>query len=324
MTILVRLKNTGPASVMQLEQGVRQQPGPTEVWIDHDAIGVNYLDVMQRSGSAPLPLPTGLGLEGAGHVAEVGSEVANVFPGDRVAYIMGAVGSYASGRVYPADRLVKLPDDVSFREAASILFKGVTAQYLLKTTYQVGPGTRILLYGAAGPVGQILCRWATHLGATVFGVVSRVASIETARAAGADEVFVWDERDLPSEVARLTGGRKMDVVYDGVGRTTFEASLDSLRPRGLMVSFGASSGLPEPISVATLNGKGSLYLTRPSLAAHVADLTEYQGRMQDVLNAFRAGIVKSPYSQTIPLEQVQKAHELLEAGKAGGSLILQP
>lgn len=237
---------------------------------------------------------------------------------------MGPVGSYSSGRLYPADRLVKLSDDVSFSDATSILFKGVTAQYLLKTTYQVGPGTRILLYGAAGPVGQILCRWAKHLGATVFGVVSRAASIETARAAGADEVLVWGERNLPSEVTRLTQGRKMDVVYDGVGKNTFEASLDSLRLRGLMVSFGASSGLPDPVSVTTLNSKGSLFLTRPSLASHVAELAEYRGRMEDVLKAFQAGIIKSPYSQTIPLDQVQKAHELLESGKAGGSLILQP
>lgn len=318
------MTKTGRPLVLQLEDVEQKAPGPSEVWLEHDAIGVNYLDVTQRNGAVPITLPSCLGLEGAGRVVAIGNDVANVKPGDRVGYIMGTLGSYATGRLFPSDRLVILPDAMSSKDAASLLFKGATAQYLLKTTYAVGPGDNVLLYGAAGPLGQIMCSWAKHLGATVFGVVSRATSIERAQKAGAHHVLIWGQCNLPEEIERLTSGRKVDVVYDAVGKITFDASLDCLRPRGLMVSFGASSGPPEPVPVSTLNYKGSLYLTRPSLAQHLVSLEDYHARLTDVIDAFLGGIIRSPLAHTFPLKQASRAHELLEAGLAEGAVVLTP
>ncbi len=259
----ITLNANGGPEVLRLEQVQAQQPGPGEVWLEQAAIGVNPLDLGQRSGAVPIPLPSGLGLEGAGVVAALGPGVSGLAPGDRVAYATGPLGAYASARLYPAERLLKLPDRLAFEDAAALLFKGITAHYLLHATYPVGPGTRILLYGAAGAVGQLMAAWARHLGAWVIGVVSKAESVERARAAGCDEVLVFDAASLAAQVAELTAGRKVDVVYDPIGRATFEASLNSLRPRGLLVSFGATSGVPPAVEVATLNAKGSLFLTRP-------------------------------------------------------------
>jgi NADPH2:quinone reductase len=207
MAVTVRFTQIGNPDVLKLEQVDQTAPGPKEVWIEHEAIGVNYLDVMQRNGSVPIPLPNGLGLEGAGRVTAVGTDVTNVAAGDRVAYILGALGSYASGRLYPAERLIKLPDGINCEAAAAILFKGITAQYLIKSTYAVEPKSAVLLYGAAGGLGQIIAPWAKHLGAFVIGVVSKESSVERAHAAGCDAVLVWGACDLPAEVARLTDGR---------------------------------------------------------------------------------------------------------------------
>jgi NADPH2:quinone reductase len=193
--------------------------------------------------------------------------------------------------LFPADRLIRLPDALGDDAAASVLFKGITAQYLLKTTGQVKQGSRVLIYGAAGALGQLMCAWAKHLGAQVLGVVSKPASVERAKAAGCDQVFVFDAQSLPSQVMQATQGHKVDVVYDSIGKDTFSASLDCLRPRGLMVSFGATSGLPPAVEAGVLNAKGSLFLTRPSLAAHTATIEEYQSRAQDVLDAIAAGIL---------------------------------
>lgn len=245
-------------------------------------------------------------------------------PGDRVAYATGPIGAYASARLYPAQRLVKIPDELSFDDAAAVLFKGITAQYLLKSTYSVQPGTTILLYGVGGGLGQIMASWAKHLGAFVIGVVSRPASVEKAKALGCDEVLVFDPHTLAGDVARITDDKKVDVVYDPIGKISFEASLDSLRPRGLMVSFGASSGVPAAVELATLNAKGSLFLTRPSLAAHTATTTEYQERAQDVLDAVAAGIITPRIWGSYPLADAVRAHADLEAGRSSGAIILKP
>ncbi|HJV71672.1 quinone oxidoreductase [Ideonella sp.] len=324
MAQLIRLTRTGGAEVLELTTADRADPGPNEAWVEQEAVGVNYLDVTQRSGAVPIPLPNGLGLEGAGRVAAVGSAVRNVAVGDRVAYALGPLGSYASGRLVPAERLIKLPEALSFDGAAAVLFKGITAQYLIKSTYQVQAGTVVLLYGVAGAVGQILAPWAKHLGATVIGVVSKPASVERARAAGCDEALVWGACDLPAEVSRLTGGRKADVVYDGIGRLTFATSLDCLRPRGLMVSMGASTGAPAAVDVGTLNAKGSLYLTRPGLAAHATNVDEYRQRAKDVFDAVATGVFKPSISRSFPLAEAARAHALLEEGSAAGAIILKP
>jgi NADPH:quinone reductase len=323
MATAIRLTQTGGPEVLSPETVEQVEPGSHEAWIEQEAIGVNYLDVTQRKGAVPIPLPGGIGLEGAGRVTAVGSAATNVAVGDRVAYILGPLGAYASGRLYPAERLVRLPDGISFEDAATVLFKGITAQYLLKSTYPVGPGTVILLYGVAGGLGQIMVPWAKHLGAVVIGVVSKEASVERARALGCDAVLVWGAGDLPAEVAALTNGRKADVVYDGIGRDTFGASLDSLRPRGLLVSIGASTGAPPPIEVGTLNAKGSLFLTRPGLAAHATDLAEYRGRAEDVLAAVTSGIIKPSAWKTFPLADAAAAHAALEGGASAGPILLK-
>ena len=324
MAFVVQVSRTGGPEVLQLEPVSEKEPGPGEVWLEQDAAGVNFLDVMQRNGAAALSLPSGLGLEGAGRVAALGAGVANVCLGDRVVYATGPIGSYATGRLYPAERLVRIPEGLTATDAAAVLFKGITAQYLIKTTYPVGLGTVMLLYGAAGGVGQIMTTWAKHLGAFVIGVVSREASVETARSLGCDAVLVWGASDIPTDILRITGGKKADVVYDPIGRETFAASLDSLRPRGLFVSFGASSGAPPAVEVGTLNVKGSLFLTRPSIAAHTADAAEYRERAEDVLAAVAAGIVKPSIWQTYPLSDVSEAHAALEQGKSKGAIVLTP
>ncbi|MBH3426448.1 quinone oxidoreductase family protein [Pseudomonas alkylphenolica] len=324
MVAAIRFSHVGEPGVLAVQTLGEQTPGHGEVWLEQAAIGVNFLDVAQRKGAVPLPLPSGLGLEGAGRVAAVGEGVSTVQVGDRVAYATGPVGAYASARLFPARRLVRIPDALSFDDAAAVLFKGITAQYLLKSTYPVGPGTAVLLYGVAGGVGAIMATWAKHLGATVIGVVSRPASVAKAKALGCDEVLVFDADTLAAQVARVTGGSKVDVVYDPIGRVSFQASLDSLRPRGVMVSFGASSGAPEAVEIATLNSKGSLFLTRPSLAAHTATDAEYQARAQDVLAAVEAGIITPHIWARYPLAEAALAHADLESGRSSGAIILKP
>lgn len=322
MVTRIILNGTGTADVMQLEHMAAQTPGPGQVWLEQTAMGVNPLDVLQRKGGAGLALPSGLGLEGAGRVTALGDGVRNVQVGDRVAYAMGPVGAYASGRLFPAERLVNLPPQLEDEAAAAVLFKGITAQYLLKTTFAVGPGTQVLLYGAAGALGQLMAPWARHLGATVIGVVSRPQSVARAQAAGCQHVLVFDAATLASQVRKLTQGQGVDVVYDCVGKVSLEASLDSLRVRGLLVSFGGSSGAPAAIEVATLNAKGSLYLTRPSLAAHTRTVEEYQQRAADVLTAVAEGIIQPRVWRRYPLADAAKAHGDLEQGRSEGALVL--
>lgn len=324
MNDVVRFETFGDAEQLHLHNIEIGEPAEGQVRLRQYAIGVNPLDISQRRGEVPIPLPSGIGLEGAGVVEAVGPNVTSVQVGDRVGYATGPIGSYAAIRLYPAERLVKLPNDVSFEEAASILFKGITAQYLLKTTYPVVKGTNVLLYGAAGGVGQLMASWAKHLGANVIGVVSKETSVARARAAGCDHVFVFDSATLAKNVEEVTGGKKADVVYDPIGKQTFATSLDCLRVRGLMVSYGISSGVPDPVAVGTLNAKGSLYLTRPSLMAHAATAEAYQERAADVLDAISKGIIKAHVSKTYPLKEAAKAQRDIERGHSKGSIVLIP
>jgi NADPH2:quinone reductase len=324
MDIAIRLTQTGGPDVLKVETINQAEPGTGEVWLEQEAIGVNYLDVTQRSGAVSMPLPSGLGLEAAGRVAAIGLGVTNVAVGDRVAYILGPIGGYASGRLYPALRLLPLADELSVDDAATILFKGITAHYLLHSTYAVGPGTVVLLYGVAGALGQIMAPWAKSLGAFVIGVVSKEASIARAKTAGCDAVLVWGGCDLPAEVARLTDGQKAHVVYDGIGKPTFSASLDSLRVRGTMVSLGASGGAPDPLTVGTLNTKGSLFLTRPALGAHATDLGEYRQRADAVFGAVAAGIITPTTWRAFSLADAAAAHAALESGQSAGAVLLKP
>lgn len=324
MESVVRFTRTGPPAVMTLEATNEQKPGPGEAWIDQEAIGVNYLDIQERSGSAKIPLPSGLGFEGAGRVTAIGSGVDGVEVGDRVAYAGGPRGAYATGRLYPADRLVRIPDELTADDAAAILFKGITAQYLIKSTYPVGPGKVMLLYGPDGAVGQLMVPWAKRLGAFLVGVVSKEAQVSLAKSLGCDAVLIWGAGNLPSELARVTDGRKADVVYDAVGRDTFAASLDSLRPRGMLVSFGSSSGQPPAVEMATLNAKGSLFVTRPSISVYAADAAECRERATDVLAAVLSRIIKPSVWKRFPLDQVAEAHAAYVSGESSGAIILRP
>ena len=324
MALAIRIHSTGAPDVMQMQEVPLSSPGPGEVLLAQTAIGVNPLDVSQRKGAVTVALPSGLGLEGAGTVTAIGAAVTGLQVGDRVGYATGPLGAYASARLFPADRLVKLPDAIGDDAAAAVLFKGITAQYLLKATGQVRQGSRVLIYGAAGALGQLMCAWAKHLGAHVLGVVSKAASVERARAAGCDEVFVFDEATLAAQVAQATQGQMVDVVYDSIGKATFLASLDCLRPRGLMVSLGATSGLPPAVEVGMLNAKGSLFLTRPSLAAHTATAEEYRSRAHDVLSAVSNGILTPRIWKSYALAEVAQAHTDLEQGRSQGAIILKP
>ncbi len=323
MSIELIFEQTGGPEVLLTRPIKPTTPGPGEAWIDQDAIGVNFLDVTHRTGIVPVPLPSGLGVEGAGRVVATGEGVTNVSVGDRVAYALGPLGGYAAARLIPADRLVRLPETLSFDDAAAIMLKGLTAHYLLKSTFEVKQGTNVLMYGVAGALGQVMAPWAKHLGARLIGVVARREAVSTAREAGCDEVLVWGEDDLPAEVSRMTDGKLADVVYDGVGRDTFDASLDCLRVRGMMVSIGATSGIPEPIDIRRINQK-SLYVTRPSLVAYTSDPDEYASRARDVFAAIEAGVIHPAIWRTYALHEAADVHRIMEARQSRGTILLKP
>lgn len=319
----IRIDRDGGPEVLQYVTEERATPDLGEAWLRQEAIGVNFLDITQRTGAVPLVHPSGLGLEAAGVVEEVGAGVENMVVGDRVVYALGPIGAYADGHIYPANRLVKLPDFISTHDAAAIFLKGLTAHYLLTSIFHVGQGTEILLYGVSGGLGQIMAPWAKALGANVIGVVSRPEGVDRAKDAGCHEVIVWSDGDLAARVRELTNGKGVDVVYDGIGRDTFEASLDSLKKRGTMVSMGASSGVPDRISIARLN-KDSLFLTRPGLLDYISDLNEYSLRSEVVFHAFRSGVIRSNISRTFPLERAREAHMAHQSGEVKGTILLVP
>ena len=301
----------------------RPSHGPGEALIKQEAVGLNYIDVYFRSGLYKAPtMPLIIGQEGAGTVLAVGPGVTAVKPGDRVAYA-GALGGYATERVIAADRLVKLPDAIDFKTAAAMMLQGMTAQYLIRRTYQVKAGDTIVVHAAAGGVGLILCQWAKHLGATVIGVVSTEQKAELARAHGAAHTVVG-HGNLVAEVKRITGGAMVPVVYDSVGKDTWNASLDCVAPLGLMVSYGNASGPVPPVDISILSAKGSLYVTRPNLATYTAkraDLEKVAGELFDVVSK---GAVKIEVNQTFPLKDAAAAHIALESRQTTGSTVLVP
>ncbi|MBL8919825.1 MAG: quinone oxidoreductase [Myxococcaceae bacterium] len=319
---VVRVNQPGGPDALTLMQEEAPLPGPGEVQMRQTAIGLNFIDVYQRSGLYPMPAPFIPGQEGAGVVTAVGPGVA-LAVGARVAYA-GVVGAYASVRTLPAERVVLVPDAIADELAAAMMLKGMTAEYLVRRCHEVKPGELVVVHAAAGGVGQLACQWARHLGATVVGVVGRREKAQLARDSGAHHVVVAAEQSLVDEVRRLSEGRGADVVYDSVGKDTLDASLDCLRPRGLLVSFGQSSGMPPPLALARLGGPRSLYVTRPSLHAWVHSRAELEASSTALFDVVSRGIVRVRPPTTFPLAKVAEAHRALEARQTTGSVVLLP
>ena len=317
----IRIGETGGPEVLKWEEVEVGEPGPGQVRLRQEAAGLNYIDVYHRIGLYPQPLPFIPGVEGAGIVEAVGPGVAGLQIGDRVAYA-GPTGGYAEERLIDADRLVKLPDSISGEQAAAMMLQGMTAHMLLRSVHRVEPGETILIHAAAGGVGLIACPWAKALGATVIGTVGSDEKAELARAHGCDHPIVYTRQDFAAEVERITEGKKLPVVYDSVGKDTFLKSLDCLRPRGLMVSFGNASGPVDPFSPAILAQKGSLFLTRPTLYNYIADRAELETAARELFEVVESGKVKIEIKQRFPLKDAAEAHRALEARKTSGSTIL--
>ena len=324
MSKAIRIHAQGGPEVMKWESVPTPEPGPAEALVHHTAVGLNYIDVYFRNGLYKIPsLPATIGMEAAGTVVAVGAEVHTVKPGDRVGYATGPIGAYATERVISADRLVKIPDAIGDQTAAAMLLQGMTAQYLLRRTYPVKAGETILVHAAAGGVGLILCQWAKHLGVTVIGVVSTEAKAQLAREHGADHVVIG-HANLPAEVKRITGGAMVPVVYDSVGKDTFTSSLDCLAPLGLMVTYGNASGPVPPFDLGALAAKGSLFVTRPTLATYTAKPADLAASAADLFAVVGAGAVKIRVNQTFPLQDAAAAHAALEARQTTGSTVLVP
>jgi len=319
----IRFHRTGGPEVLSLDEVEVGAPGPGEARVRHTAIGVNFVDTYHRSGLYPLPLPSGLGVEAAGVVEKVGPGVSEVAPGDRVAYA-ATPGAYSEARVIPADRLVKLPERLSDRQAAAMMVKGLTVQALVRRTHRVEPGETVLFHAAAGGVGLIAIQWLKAIGATVIGTVGSDAKAALARAHGCDHVVVYTREDFAKRVRQLTGGAGVPVVYDAVGKATFDGSLDCLAPLGLMVSFGNASGSPPPVDVALLGRKGSLFLTRPSVFNYVAKREDLERGAAELFDVVRSGKVKVEISRALPLAEAAEAQRALAARETTGSLVLVP
>jgi NADPH2:quinone reductase len=318
----IRFHKAGGPEVLAWEQVEVGKPGPGEVKIRHTAVGLNFVDVYNRKGVYPVQLPSGLGSEGAGVVLEVGSGVSDLKAGDRVAYGSSPLGAYAEERLIPADRLIKLPDSIDDKTAAAMMLKGLTAQYLIRQTYRVKSGDTILLHAAAGGVGLILGQWAKHLGATVIGTVGSDEKAKLAKAHGCAHTIVYTREDFVKRVDQITEGKKVPVVYDSVGKDTFLKSLDCLAPLGVAALFGASSGNVEPLNLGLLAQKGSLYVTRPSLATYGAKRENLVAMAKELFDVVTSGAVKIEVNQTYPLKDAAKAHADLEARKTTGSTVL--
>jgi NADPH:quinone reductase len=323
MTKAIRIHTNGGPEVMLWEDVPTPEPGPNEALVKHEAIGLNFIDVYFRTGLYKAPnMPLIIGQEGAGTVLAVGANVTYVAAGDRVAYA-GPLGGYATERVIPADRLVKLPDNIGFQTGAAMMLQGMTAQYLLRRTYTVKAGDTIVVHAAAGGVGLIMCQWAKHIGATVIGVVSNEEKAALARVNGADHTVIG-YATLVAAVKRITGGAMVPVVYDSVGKDTFNASIDSLAPLGLMASYGNASGPVPPVELGLLAAKGSLFLTRPTLATYTAKRADLERVAADLFDVVGSGAVKIQVNQTFSLKDAGAAHTALEARKTTGSTVLLP
>jgi NADPH:quinone reductase len=315
----------GGPEVLRFEDVEVPQPGPGQALVRHRAIGLNFVEIYIRSGVYPPPsLPYTPGSEAAGVVEAVGPDVSEVRVGDRVAYVSGPLGSYSEARVVPARFLVKLPDKVDEATAAAVMLKGLTAEYLIHSTYAVKPGDTILLHAAAGGTGLILSQWAKHLGATVIGTVGSDEKAKLAAAHGCAHTINYSREDFVARVNEITGGKKVPVVYDSVGQTTFMKSLDCLQPRGLMVSFGQSSGVVPPFSVNILTGKGSLYLTRPTLATYTARREDLEASARRLFDALASGAVRCEVQRKFKLADAADAHRALGGRETTGSSILIP
>ena len=323
MVQAIRIHETGGPDVMVLEDVELEQPGPGMVTVANRAIGLNYIDTYHRSGLYPLPLPIGLGLEGAGVVQAVG-EGADLAVGDRVAYCSAGFGAYAQALNLPAGRLVKIPEGIDFEQAAAAMLKGQTTEYLLQRTYPLAAGETCLFHAAAGGVGLIFGQWANSIGARVIGTVGSEEKAELARAHGFQHVINYRTDNVVEKVLEITEGEKLPVVFDGVGKDTFDMSLDCLRPRGLMVSFGNASGAPEPLDLQILANKGSLFITRPTMLTYIASTEELRQSCGDLFERILNGAVRIEINQRYKLADVQQAHRDLEARKTTGSTVLLP
>jgi NADPH2:quinone reductase len=319
----IRIQQYGPAEVLKYEEVPMPEPGPGQARVKLEAIGVNFIDIYQRSGLYQNPLPFTLGMEGAGTVDALGPNVTDVREGERVAYAM-ELGSYAEYALVPAWKLAPLPRNLDARSAAAIMLQGMTAHYLTHSTFPLKPGCLVLVHAAAGGVGLLLIQIAKRLGATVFGTVSTPEKARIAREAGADEVILYMQSDFVTEIKRLTGGKGIHVVYDSVGKSTFEKSLDCLRPRGYLVLFGQSSGPVAPMNLGLLAAKGSLFVTRPTLLHYSATREELLWRAGDLFNWVQAGELKLRVDKVYPLAEATQAHRPLEERQTIGKLLLTP
>ena len=322
MTKGIILRHHGGPEVLAWEDISVDRPGPGQVLLRQTAIGLNFIDVYHRTGLYPVSLRSSIGGEASGVIEEVGDGVADLKPGQRVAYAGGAPGAYVEMRVMPADRLVPLPEEIEDKVAASIMLQGMTTEYLLERTYPVKKGETILFHAAAGGVGLLAVQWAKSLGATVIGTVGSAAKAELAIAHGADHVIDYSQEDFVTRVKEITGGKGVPVVYDSVGKDTFLKSLDCLQPRGLMVLFGASSGAVPDFNLSTLAAKGSLYVTRPTLNTYNAKVEDLRQSAKRLFDQVLSGTVKPNIGQTYKLSEAAQAHRDLEARKTTGSTVL--
>jgi NADPH:quinone reductase len=325
MVGMVRVHEVGGPEVLRFEQVEVGEPGRGQARLRQTAIGLNFIDVYFRTGLYPQPsLPFTPGLEAAGVVEAIGEGVTEVGVGDRVAYAAPPIGAYAEARLMQADRLVRLPDGISDQQAAAMMLKGMTAHYLLRRTFPVQAGQTILFHAAAGGVGLIACQWAKHLGARVIGTVGSEAKAELARAHGCDVPIRYDREDVVSRVRELTEGKGVPVVYDSVGKNTFEQSLDCLAPRGMLVAFGQSSGNIPPLNLGILSQKGSLYVTRPTLMTYTAARDDLLASAKELFNVVQSGAVRIEINQTFALRDAADAHRALEGRQTTGSTVLLP
>ncbi|HEX5514914.1 MAG TPA: quinone oxidoreductase [Gammaproteobacteria bacterium] len=325
MTHAIRVHEHGGPEVLRWEAVAVPAPGPGEIRIRHTAVGLNFIDIYYRTGLyQPPALPFTPGSEAAGVVEEVGAGVAEFKPGDRVAYGSAGLGAYGEQRVVAADRVVRLPDGIDDATAAAMMLKGMTAQYLLRRTYRVQAGDTILIHAAAGGVGKIVCQWAKHLGATVIGTVGSEEKAEQVRRLGCDHAIVYSREDFVARTREITGGRGVDVVYDSVGQSTFLKSLDCLRPLGMMVSFGQSSGKIAPFDVGLLAQKGCLFLTRPNLFTYTATRADLVATAEELFEVVNSGKVHIEIDQRVPLKDAAEAQRALEERRTTGSTVLLP
>jgi NADPH2:quinone reductase len=322
MPKVARFSKTGGPDVLTLDEVAVGEPPVGQVRIRHTAIGVNFIDTYHRSGLYPLPLPSSLGSEAAGIIEAIGPGVTHIKRGDRVAYAGGPIGAYCEARVMPADRLIKLPDAISDQQAAAMMLKGMTVQYLIRRTHRVQAGEIILWHAAAGGVGLIACQWLKALGATVIGTVGSEEKAALANEHGCNYAINYTQEDFAQRVREITDGSGVPVVYDSVGKSTFEGSLNCLQPRGLMVSFGNASGPVPPVEPLLLTQKGSLYLTRPTLASYTATREELEATAGEVFDIVASGKVKIPVRHVYKLTDVQQVHRDLEARKTTGCVVM--